>query len=204
MTTTVLLSIFSAALALGSLGLSLYTLWITKFHRGHLRMTRPTMVCMLREQPSNRPKIFLRSLLYSTSARGWVVENMYLRLHQRDWSYIFDNWGYGEAEKLSLGSGLFVSQTGAPYNHHFNLTRAEREFTWWDGDYRIEVFANLVGMKDAKRLAEIKFNLPGELMGEVVIFSDAAMYFEWDAIVSEYRCHIERRRPTTQPEAAAR
>ena len=185
MTTAVLVSVFSAALALGSLGISLYTLWLTKFHRGRLCMTRPTMVCMIREQPSNRPKIFLRSLLYSTSARGWVVESMYVRMHQRDWSYVFDIWGYGEAEKLSLGSGLFVSQTGAPYNHHFNLARTEREFTWWDGDYRIEVFANLVGMKGAQRLADIKFNLPSEHMGEVLNFRDAAMYFEWDATATE-------------------
>jgi hypothetical protein len=188
----VYLSVFSAVLALGSFGLSAYTFWLTKFHRGRLCMTRPTMVCMTREQPSNRPKIFLRSLLYSTSARGWVVESMYLRLHQRNWSYIFDIWVYGEAEKLSLGSGLFVSQTGAPYNHHFNLCRTEREFTWWDGDYRLEVFANLVGMKSAQKLTEINFNLGGEHMGEVVNFSDAGIFFEWDAATGKYRCHVER------------
>lgn len=193
MTVAILVSSLSAVLALASFGLSLYTLWLAKFHRGQLCMTRPTLIFMTREQPSNRPKVFLRSLLYSTSARGWVIESMYLRMHQREWSYIFDIWGYGETDKLSLGSGLFVSQTGVTYNHHFNLSRTVDQFTWWDGDYRIEVFANLAGKKSPQKLAEVEFNLPGTKMGEVVNFLDAAIFFEWDAETRAYRCHVERR-----------
>jgi hypothetical protein len=58
------------------------------------------------------PKIFLRTLLYSTSARGQVVEAMYVKLCQNGSERTFRFWGYGETNKRSPGSGLFVGQTG--------------------------------------------------------------------------------------------
>src|SRR5579863_8239434 len=92
-------------IAVASFGLSLYTLWLTQ-RRGELCMTQPTLVFLGRDGPGNRPKIFLRTLLYSTGSKGWVIDGMYLRVYQRDWSYVFDGWAYGETDKLSPGSGL--------------------------------------------------------------------------------------------------
>src|SRR5690242_2679435 len=104
--------IFTILLAAASFVLSLYTLWVTQLRRGRLKMTRPSLVCFTREMPSGRSKIFLRTLLFTTASKGRVIENMYLRVHQPGGTYIFDFWGYGESEPLTLGSGLFVGPTG--------------------------------------------------------------------------------------------
>src|SRR5437879_3251360 len=121
--------IFTILLAAASFILSLYTLWVTQLHRGRLKMTRPSLVCFKREMPSGRPKIFLRTLLFTTASKGRVIENMYLRVHQPSGMYIFDFWGYaGESEKLTLGSGLFVGPTGVAFNHHFNPRHDSSDF----------------------------------------------------------------------------
>ena len=49
--------------------LSAYALWVAQFNRGSLRMTRPTMIVLMRDVPSHdmplwQPKIFLRTMLF--------------------------------------------------------------------------------------------------------------------------------------------
>jgi len=137
-----MMSGFGTSLALllsaGSLLLSVYTLWLTQFQRGRIRMTRPTLVFMAREKGDGRWKIFLRTHLFSTSSKGRVIESMYVRLHNPAGSFLFDFWGYGETNQLSLGSGLFVGPTGITYNHHFVLRRSPTEFLFLNGiTYRI-------------------------------------------------------------------
>jgi hypothetical protein len=178
-------------IAVLSLVLSIYTLWLTR-RRGRLCMTQPTLVFLGREGPYNQPKIYLRTLLYSTGTKGWVIDGMYLRVFQRDWSYVFDRWAYGETDKLSPGSGLFVGPIGVAYNHHFLLNRDIAEFLYWDGDYKIEVYASVVGRK-AQRLGEIKFELRGEQAALLVHVPDAGAFLEWNTEERHYVARVERR-----------
>jgi hypothetical protein len=179
-------------IAIGSFLLSLYTLWLTQFHRGRVHMTRPTLIFMARETDDGRYKIFLRTHLFATSPRGRVIENMYVRLRSKVGTYIFDLWGYGEADKLSLGSGLFVGQAGVTYNHHFVLRRND-DFIFWDGDYHIEVFASVVGNRHPVKLTEIDLLVGGQMAAEMVQIRQLGAFFEWDPEQELYTARVERR-----------
>jgi hypothetical protein len=69
---------------------------------------------------------------------------MFLRVHNRGGTHLFDFWGHTEGGKLTLGSGLFVGPTGIACDHHFNPHRGSG-FRYVEGEYRIEIFAVLVG-----------------------------------------------------------
>jgi hypothetical protein len=187
---TTLLTILLAA---GSFALSLYTLWLTQLHRGQVRMTRPTLVFIARERDDGRYKIFLRTHLFCSSIRGRVIENMYVSLRNKAGVHLFDFWGYGESERLSLGSGLFVGQTGVTYNHHFVLRRDDEDFLFWDGEYQLEVFAHTVGDRRPIRLMEINLSVDGQMSAEMVQIRDLGAYFEWDAEQGKYLGRVERR-----------
>src|SRR5262249_30421219 len=122
-----------------------------------------------------------------------VIESMYVRLHNRAGTHIFDFWGYGEADKLSLGSGLFVGQTGITYNHHFILRRDKNEFLFLDGDYRLDVFASVVGDRVPSKLMEINLSVDSQTAAEMVQIVQLGAFFEWDIDAGAYTVRLERR-----------
>jgi hypothetical protein len=185
-------TVLSIFLGAGSFALSLYTLWLTQLYRGRIKMTRPTLVFMARED-DGRYKIFLRTHLFCTSQTGRVVEGMHVRLHNRTGSHIFDLWGYGETDKLSLGSGLFVGRNGVTYNHHFILRRDKHEFLFWEGDYRLEIFASLVGDRRPTKLMEINLTVDSQTAAEMVQIAQLGAFFEWDVDLGTYTVRLERR-----------
>jgi hypothetical protein len=71
------------------------------FRRGTVRMTAPTVIFF---GPDGGPsedrklsaKVFLRTLLYSTSKRGRIVESMYVRLRRGESAQTFNIWVYGD------------------------------------------------------------------------------------------------------------
>jgi hypothetical protein len=162
-------------------------------------MTKPTLIFIGRDGPPyTRHKIFLRTLLYSTAVRGWVIESMYIRVHQetlgQTFSYIFDSWHYGETGNLSIGSGLFVGHNGIGHNHHFVLNRTQAtEFVWWGADCRIEIFARVVGKRHPQKLHEIRFVMSSEHSALLTQVLDAGVFFEWDADGDQYIPRAERR-----------
>jgi hypothetical protein len=90
-------------------------------------MTQPTVIFFGPDTPRARedtplPKVFLRTLLFSTSKRGRVIESMHVALSRNETHQNFNIWVYGD-EKLVRGSGLFVGETGVAATHHF-LTHA--------------------------------------------------------------------------------
>ena len=71
----------SLVIAIVSLCISVLTAWLTLLRRGRLPMTKPAMVFFgFDDVPRTTAKIFLRTLLYSTAARGQVVEGMFAKL----------------------------------------------------------------------------------------------------------------------------
>lgn len=180
-------------IALASFVVSGITLWLNQLRRGRLAMTQPSMLVLMREPPDNRPKIFLRTLLFCTGARGCVIENIYATMTQEIGNYVFDFWAYGEANRLLIGSGLFVGQTGVAYNHHFLLRHGTPDFCFWNGVYRIEIFAKVVGRRDVIRLQEFTIELPSVAAAHMAQLTDAATSFEWQADTQRYVGHVERR-----------
>jgi hypothetical protein len=188
------LATLSIAISVSSLGASLYTLWVVHLRRGSLRMTQPVMLFLGRDQGPSTPKLWLRTLLFSTSARGQIIENLFLRVHAPvAGPYMFDFWVYGEKGHLSRGSGLFVGQTGVVHDNHFMQRRGTTDFLFWSGDYRVEVFAGVLGKQHPERLMEVRFTVDGEQAAKMVQLQDAGMFFDWDPEARTYSGHLESR-----------
>ena len=149
--------IVTISISVASLALSGFALWLVQFNRGRLKMMQPTLLCLKREHPSMRPKIFVRTLLYTTGTKGRVIENMYLSVRHEYGTFIFDFWGHTEGGKLTLGSGLFVGSTGIASDHHFNPREGLEDFLYVGGLYLIEVFATIVGRSKPEKLMELNF-----------------------------------------------
>lgn len=158
------MELISVPISLFSLGISLGTFWLAFVKRGRLAMTKPTILFFGYDTvPKPTPKVFLRTLLYSTSVRGQVVEGMFVKLRRGSEDRVFSFWGYGEAGKLMAGSGLHVSQTGVAANHHFVLSVHEGSYQFEPGRYDIDVFADVVGRKHPVLLSSIHLTLSPDL-----------------------------------------
>jgi len=90
-------------------------------------MTQPTMVVFCSDGSADGPKVFLRTLLYSSVKRGQIVENMFVKLRRRESVQTFNIWAYGDGP-LARGSGLFVGESGVTCNHHFLLPKDGTDF----------------------------------------------------------------------------
>src|SRR5713226_7443277 len=144
----------SVTISVLALCMSAVTAWLTLFRRGTVKMTQPTVIFFGPDAPRSRPdaplpKIYLRTLLFSTSKRGRVIESMHVALSRNETHQNFNIWVYGERGKLVRGSGLFVGETGVAANHHFLTPKDASSFRFMAGNYRVEVFAYLLG--DRKR-----------------------------------------------------
>jgi len=122
----------SLAISTLSLAVAVTTAWLTLFRRGTVRMTQPTVIFFGPDSPRSRTeaplsKVFLRTLLFSTSKRGRVIESMHIALSRNETHQNFNIWVYGD-EKLVRGSGLFVGETGVAANHHFLIPRDQTLF----------------------------------------------------------------------------
>jgi hypothetical protein len=182
---------FAILISCASFVLSGYALWVAQFNHGRLKMTQPTLLCMMRELPRQTPKIFLRTLLFTSGTKGRVVEGMFLKVHQPHGTFIFDFWGHTESGKLTLGSGLFVGPTGVACDHHFNPRYGSEDFLFVDGRYRVEVFAVVV-RKKPKLLMEITFAVDGQQAAELIQITELALWLVWNARSCTYEGHLER------------
>lgn len=185
-------------IAIGISGLALVvsgiTAWITLFQAGSLRMTQPTVIffgpdgtCLEGEKP--HVKVFLRTLLYSTSKRGQTIESMHVNLQRAESTQNFSIWVYGE-ERLARGSGLYVGYEGIACNHHFLLPEDRTEFRFLAGSYRLQVFAKRV--RDSEPCLIGKFELlltdthERDLQNE-----NAGIYFDWGPDQQAYNAHVK-------------
>ncbi|MDX3884189.1 MAG: hypothetical protein QHC65_07190 [Sphingomonas sp.] len=158
------MELISIPISIVSLAVSLGTFWLAFVNRGRLKMTKPTIAFFGYDMvPRATPKVFLRTLLYSTANRGHVIEGMFVKVRHGEGERVFSFWGYGETEKLTAGSGLHVSKTGFAANHHFVLSVHEAEYRFEPGDYDINVFANVVGRKVPVHLSTIRLTLTPDL-----------------------------------------
>jgi hypothetical protein len=170
-------------------------------------MTQPTLIFFGPDTPRSRDetpllKIYLRTLLFSTSKRGRVIESMHVALSRSETHQNFNIWVYGE-EQLVRGSGLFVGETGVAANHHFLIPRDASFFRFTEGQYRLEVFARLLGDENQTLLfSQNTGGLPR--VAESLMEPGTGLYFDWGPDSSRYMPHIERRPPSLDPEALLR
>ncbi len=186
-----------------ALGVSSLTAWLTLFRRGTVKMTQPTVIFFGPDNPrlsseTPLPKIFLRTLLFSTSKRGRVIESMHVALSRNETHQNFNIWVYGD-EKLVRGSGLFVGETGVAANHHFLAPDDAGAFRFAEGHYKLEVFAHLLGDSVQKRLFSQTLDISREV-GASLAEPGTGVYFDWGPDSSRYLPHVEKRPPSPEPE----
>jgi len=168
------------------------TAWLTLFRRGKVRMTRPKHLFFGWEKGPDgpSPKIFLRSLLFSTGERGRVVESMYLRVRREQRSTLFSFWAYGERNDLAPGSGFFVGREGVVFNHHFLPASDEPEFGFIAGVYTVEVYATVLNRKRPTKLAEVRLTLT-ESASAQMYNAGAGVLFDWNPDTQRYSFEID-------------
>ena len=180
----------SIIIATIALTISAITAWLTLFRRGTVRMTQPTTIFLGPDSP-NSPKVFLRTLLYSTSKRGQIVESLFVKLHRGETTQTFNVWVYGD-DSLARGSGLYVGEDGIACNHHFLLPEDGTRFEFLPGNYKFEVYALLVGRDRPLQLSVVNLSL-SEQVARQLGDGESGAYFDWGPDSQRYHAHVRKR-----------
>jgi hypothetical protein len=194
----------SLAISVLSLAVSAVTAWLTLFRRGTVKMTQPTVIFFGPDTPRSHddiplPKIYLRTLLFSTAKRGRIVESMHVALSRNETHQNFNIWVYGERGELVRGSGLFIGETGVAADHHFLAPRDEHSFHFIEGHYRLDVFAHLLGDTKPTQLFSQSLDVTRDMAAELKE-RNAGLYFDWGPDSSRYLTHVEKRPPSRAAE----
>lgn len=140
-------------------------------------MTRPTVIFFGPDGGGEKHnKIFIRSLLYSTSDRGQYVQNMYIRLQRGESIQNLNVWVYDD-KGLVKGSGLFVNKSGISANHHFLLPKDGSNYPFLPGEYLLEVYIEVVD-QNPKKIFEQKLHLT-KRDEEDMVYRKSGIYFDW-------------------------
>jgi len=191
-------STWSIVIASVSLLISGITMWLTLFHRGRIRMTQPTVVYFAPDGSGGEggPKVYMRTLLYSTSRRGHIVESMFVRLRRGESVQTFNVWVYGEGT-LARGSGVFVGHDGVACNHHFMLPRDGTRYEFLAGDYLVEVYASTV---NGRRALLQRFSLIlAQDQAAALTAGDCGVFFDWGPDSNRYHAHVRKQPPPKDP-----
>ncbi|MEW7987566.1 MAG: hypothetical protein AB2784_08005 [Candidatus Thiodiazotropha endolucinida] len=186
----------SIGISLFALAVSGVTAWLTLFKKGRLLMTQPTTIFFGPDGgflDSTHNKVYLRTLLYSSSRKGQVIESMHVTLDRGETKQNFSIWIYGgQKGDLYRGSGLHVSHEGVTLNHHFRLPPDGSDFNFLAGHYTLKVFAKLVN--DSK--PTLLFTIPlmvTDVQAKELREGAGGLFFEWGPDKKVYYSHIESR-----------
>jgi hypothetical protein len=182
--------VFSIIISSLALLISGITFWLTYLRKGTVKMTQPTTIYLGNDGVNFKlPKVYLRTLLYSTSKKGRVIESFYVKLRRGESSQNFNVWVYGN-DKLYRGSGLFVGQEGLTFYHHFLLPKDGTNYQFLPGDYILEVYCKMVDCKKQKMLTSINLSLNDNESRELQDISKG-LYFDWGPDSNNYSKQIK-------------
>jgi hypothetical protein len=183
---------FSLAISLIALFLSGLTLYLSKIKTGTVKMTRPTVIFFGPDGKNmehvKEKKVFIRTLLYSTSDKGQYIQNMHACLKRGESVQNFNIWVYGDNE-LFRGSGLFVNKEGISSNHHFLLPKDGTTYDFLAGDYTLQVFVETVN-KTSYKIFEQKLTITPSQYADV-IDSGGGLYYDWAPNSQNYHTHLK-------------
>jgi len=179
----------SIIISLTALTISALTFWLTRIKKGIVRMTRPTIIFFGPDgRGEKHNKVFIRTLLYSTSDRGQYIQNMFIRLQRGESVQDFNVWVYDD-KGLERGSGLFINKSGIACNHHFLLPKDGGSYSFLSGDYVLQVYVETVD-ENSKKIFEQKLHLTKEQQDEMLI-KKVGTYFDWAPNTQSYFSHID-------------
>lgn len=188
------MDIMSPTVSIVALGVSLATAWLTFFRRGSVHGTHPSFLAFRYDFVGKKvpqAKVFVRTLLFSTGKRGWVVESLFLRVSEGSRSEEFSFWGYGDKE-LVRGSGIFVPEAGVVTNHHFNPLNTDNLFLFSQGTYKLELVAKLVGRRRLVSLWSVTVAIPPGAF-DMTIARETVVFFSWSPEQDCYVSSVEKR-----------
>ncbi len=191
----------STSISILALAASATTVWLTFFQKGKIKMTQPTTIFFGPDGSKNRgvsPKVYLRTLLFSTAKRGRVIESMHVSLTRNESRQNFPVWIYGD-DKLVRGSGLFVGEDGIAANHHFLTLIDESKFEFAAGRYHLSVYAKILGEKEHRLLFRQELEITGTHAAELKQ-PHTGIYFDWGPDASRYLPYTDKRTPEVKPE----
>lgn len=176
-------------ISLLALTISGLTFWLTRINSGVVKMTRPTLIFFGPDGAgAEHKKVFIRTLLYSTSDKGKYVQNMFIRLQRGESVQNFNVWVY-DNNGLVRGSGLFVNKNGIACNHHFLMPKDRTIYDFLSGEYLLQVFVESVD-ENPKMIFEQKLTLTKNQEDEMKSKS-AGTYFDWAPYTQNYFSHID-------------
>ncbi len=101
-----MISEFSFAISIIALFISGLTFYYSRVKTGKVKMTKPTTIFFGPDgknmEDSDHNKIFIRTLLYSTSDKGQYIQNMYACLTRSESIQNFNVWIY-EGQRVTSG-----------------------------------------------------------------------------------------------------
>jgi len=169
--------------------LSAITFWLTRVKKGAVKMTKPTVIFFGPDGPgADHKKVFIRTLLYSTSDQGQYIQNMFIRLHKGESIQNFNVWVY-DNNGLVRGSGLFIDKSGIACNHHFLMPKDGTSYDFLAGEYLVEVFVETV-KRNPKKIFQQQLII-SESQEEQMKEKKAGMYFDWAPNSQNYLSHID-------------
>ena len=183
------MEIASFLVSLAAFSVSMITAWFTLLRRGKLKMTQPTTIFFGPDGPEGTPKIYLRSLLFSTGKRGVMIESVHLKVSRHETVQNFNIWVYGESS-LSRGSGLFVGEDGISTNHHFLLPKDGSSFAFSEGVYELELFAKTLGKTRSERIWSEKLALT-QTSAQGLLSKGVGVFFDWGPDSQKYLQHVD-------------
>jgi hypothetical protein len=165
-------------------------------------MTQPTIIFLGPDFPKDHtdnptPKVYLRTLIFSTGKRGQMVESMHVKLTRNETIQNFNIWVYGE-DRLQRGSGLFVGENGVTSNHHFLTPKDGHTFKFSAGKYKLEVYARRLRAEQDDLLWSQDL-LISEQESQALLNTNAGIYFDWGPDSKRYLSHIEEKPPVPSP-----
>jgi len=184
------LQIVAIVISVFSLFIAGLTAWLTLLRKGTVKMTQPTMLFFGRD-PEGMSKVFLRTLLYSTSKRNQIVESMFVKVKRGETLQTFNLWVYGDTF-LARGSGINVGPDGLVCNHHFLTPKDGTAYTFLPGAYIIEVYASLVGGRSPLLLSRINLSLRDD-HASAMRSKDVGVFFDWGPDSLSYHAHLDER-----------
>ncbi len=184
----------SMIISLLALSVSGITAWLTLFRKGKLLMTQPTSIFFGPDGgffESTQNKVYLRTLLYSSSKKGQVIESMHVTLERGETKQNFSIWVHGgQKGDLFRGSGLFVTYEGVTLNHHFLLPPDGSDFRFLAGNYTLKVFAKLVNGDKPTQLYSIPL-VVSESQAEELKQKQVGLFFDWGPDQGNYYSHLD-------------
>jgi len=155
------------------------TFYYTRLKKGKVKMTKPTTIFFgpdgVHMENFKEKKVFIRTLLYSSSDRGQYIQNMYVRLQKGETIQNFNVWVYGDGG-LVRGSGLFVNKDGVSSNHHFLLPR-NASYEFLPGEYVLQLFVETVN-KAPYKIFEQTLNITNSQYEEITELK-SGIFYDW-------------------------